>query len=64
MKSSEGWHTEPLFFRPTNATEPVARFLPSSQPRFDPWMVSLASAVVAAAGMRAVGWKFGENDLT
>eukprot|EP00969_Alexandrium_andersonii_P058621 2583558-Alexandrium_andersonii.AAC.1 len=26
-------------------------------------MVSLASIVAAAAGMRAVGWKHGENDL-
>eukprot|EP00969_Alexandrium_andersonii_P070292 3102649-Alexandrium_andersonii.AAC.1 len=26
-------------------------------------MVSLASIVVVASGMRAVGWKLGENDL-
>eukprot|EP00969_Alexandrium_andersonii_P344479 15228122-Alexandrium_andersonii.AAC.1 len=63
MKSSEGWHTEPLFFRPTGATEPVARFSLPSPPTVDLWMVSLASIAVVAAGMRAVGWKYCEGDL-
>eukprot|EP00969_Alexandrium_andersonii_P274587 12136035-Alexandrium_andersonii.AAC.1 len=38
MKSSEGWHAEPLFFRPTGATEPVARFPLPSPPGVDQWM--------------------------
>eukprot|EP00969_Alexandrium_andersonii_P170107 7520569-Alexandrium_andersonii.AAC.1 len=63
MESSKGWHTEPLFFRPTGATEPIARFSLPSPPSVDQWIAPLASVVTVAVGMKAVDWERGENDL-
>eukprot|EP00969_Alexandrium_andersonii_P295910 13079351-Alexandrium_andersonii.AAC.1 len=39
------------------------RFSLPSPPCVDQWIVPLASIVVVAAGMKAVGWNRGENDL-
>eukprot|EP00969_Alexandrium_andersonii_P194021 8570714-Alexandrium_andersonii.AAC.1 len=63
MESSNGWRTEPLFFRPTGSTEPIARFSLSTPPNVDQWIAPLANVATVAAGMKAVGRKRGENDL-
>eukprot|EP00969_Alexandrium_andersonii_P131591 5818648-Alexandrium_andersonii.AAC.1 len=45
MESSHGCRTEPLFFRPAGATNPIARFSFPSPPNIDLWIVSLASVL-------------------